>query len=207
MQRLLVCLPLIFLAACNLFSLFQEEGGSFMEKDIQLQGTITEEIFDCAFDSFCAYIVDSDSLGPVKVIWSTGRPRCEGSLAPDLKIGDKISVFGRQISPDQVSICAQPDYYIRLQESSPFMEQNIQLQGIITGQIFDCIFDGICAYMINSETLGPVTVIWATGMLRCEGILAPDLQIGDKINVFGRQISPDEISICAEPDYYIRIPD
>jgi hypothetical protein len=79
---------------------------------VDLSGTVEETINDCAADGICAYVVATEQ-GRVTVVWAEGMQRCEGSVAPDIAVGDQVSIRAAVTAPDRVSICGSPDYFIR----------------------------------------------------------------------------------------------
>lgn len=79
----------------------------------------------------------------------------------------------------------------------------VTFSGVIVGQIDDCMADGICAYTIETET-GVYNVIWAEGMMRCEGQFASQVVVGDTIEVSALVVEEKSVSICSSEEYFIR---
>ncbi len=86
----------------------------------------------------------------------------------------------------------------------PFViDSEVTVSGTVSGTIDDCAFDGICALVldVNGET---VNVIWAEGMLQCQGQYAGDIAVGDTVDAFGIARDDNSLSICPSPDYYVQ---
>ena len=79
----------------------------------------------------------------------------------------------------------------------------MSFSGTVTGNRNDCIVDGICSLYVDSD-LGEYEVIYAPGMMRCEGSYAGDAEIGDVVEVYGETVEPGVLTICTLPEYYIR---
>lgn len=79
----------------------------------------------------------------------------------------------------------------------------ITVTGDVTGIIGDCAFDGICATIITQGDGTEIEVIWAEGMLRCEGQY-DDVAQGQRLEAFGEVIDTTQISICRDASHYHR---
>lgn len=80
----------------------------------------------------------------------------------------------------------------------------IMINGVVTDTIDDCAFDGICALIITSVDID-YTVIYAPGMMLCEGEYDGTATIGDSVGVNGELTGEaNTITICTSPDYFIR---
>lgn len=81
----------------------------------------------------------------------------------------------------------------------------MMLNGVVTGTVEDCAFDGICALIVTSSDT-EYTVIYAPGMMQCEGEYDGNATVGDRVAVNGEFTEEaNTISICTSPDYYIRL--
>lgn len=81
--------------------------------------------------------------------------------------------------------------------------ETLTVSGTVVDTINDCIVDGICAYVVESEGVR-YDIIWAEGMLRCEGEYT-ELSIGDSVTAFGEVINESGgVSICRSDKYYVR---
>ncbi len=80
---------------------------------VNLAGTVTGTIDDCAFDGICAFIIDDKT----EVIWANGMMQCLGSMDNDITIGDQVEVYAEvplnTTRGSQVTICTGEEYYIR----------------------------------------------------------------------------------------------
>lgn len=86
--------------------------------DLQVTGTITATIDDCAFDGICAYVVDSEDFGTVNVIWSEGMTMngCSGQFEGQPQVGDNIESLGlvtELLEGTSITICPSQAYYVR----------------------------------------------------------------------------------------------
>src|SRR3712207_7577158 len=50
----------------------------------------------------CAYVVATEQ-GRVTVVWAEGMQPCAGSVAPDIAVGDQVSIRAAVTAPDRVS--------------------------------------------------------------------------------------------------------
>ena len=89
--------------------------------------------------------------------------------------------------------------------SNPIGEigQVITVSGDIIGSVDDCVFDGICATIIRSDDGMVYEVVWAEGMLQCEGQWE-DIPEGARLEARGEIISDTQLSICCNSSYYMR---
>lgn len=78
-----------------------------------------------------------------------------------------------------------------------------RLTGDVVDTIDDCAFDGICAYVIDTDQ-GQYKVIWAPGMMPCKGTMDDNIVVGATVEVFGEVMEVDSISICTDSTYIIR---
>lgn len=79
----------------------------------------------------------------------------------------------------------------------------IQIQGTVVDTINECIVDGICAHVVDTDT-EQYTVIWAPGMIPCEGQVEPEIAVGDTVDVYAEVQAADTLSVCTAQDYFIR---
>ncbi|MEL6408462.1 MAG: hypothetical protein AAFR81_29110 [Chloroflexota bacterium] len=82
------------------------------------------------------------------------------------------------------------------------------LSGEVVEFISDCAFDGICAYVVETESGEQVTVIWSEGMSpNCQNDMFnggdTDIQVGDTLEATGRAIDDSTISACGNDSYSI----
>ena len=80
----------------------------------------------------------------------------------------------------------------------------ISVTGTVIGTIDDCAFDGICALVVDTDS-GVYDVIYAPGMMMCEGTYDGSAVIGDTVEVYGELAEQSTITICTSPDYYINM--
>ena len=79
----------------------------------------------------------------------------------------------------------------------------ITVTGEVTGSIGDCAFDGICATIITTDDGKTIDVIWAEGMVRCEGQYE-DIAQGQRLEARAEVIGASQVSICRDATYYHR---
>ena len=77
-----------------------------------------------------------------------------------------------------------------------------RIAGTVIGTIDDCAFDGICALIIDANSV-IYNVIYAPGMMMCEGTYDGNAVIGDTVEIYGELDEQIAITICTSPDYYI----
>lgn len=187
------------------------------QEAVMVAGTVVRTIDDCAFDSICAYVVDTGA-GEINVIWSEGRTiePCQGFVEANIVVGDAIEAYGAsstRLDGESISICGDASYYVSLaDQDTPQQEptgaadvQNIT--GTVVEQISDCAFDGICAYVVETDA-GQVNVIWSEGMTLqgCLGTIDAGIEIGDSIEATGATsmaLEGASISVCGDASYYI----
>ena len=100
------------------------------------------------------------------------------------------------------------------EETEPIGEVDsiITISGTVSETIDDCIFDGMCAFVIATEAHGNVTIIWSEGdSPNCANDMFGDLanhtvQIGDIVEAMGRVVSADAITTCGNDTFFIRKP-
>jgi hypothetical protein len=88
----------------------------------------------------------------------------------------------------------------------------VELTGTVVDTIGDCAFDGICAYVVDTER-GQVTVIWSRGLSiveaedvpPCLGSLDQGIAVGDTVDIRAAAIAEDRVSICASQDYFVQV--
>lgn len=80
----------------------------------------------------------------------------------------------------------------------------VDLSGTVVDTIGDCAFDGVCAYIVDTDR-GQVTAIWSEGMVRCEGSLEQNIAVGDTVDIRAAAIAENRVSICASQDYFIQM--
>ncbi|NJK81676.1 MAG: hypothetical protein HC876_16835 [Chloroflexaceae bacterium] len=102
-----------------------------------------------------------------------------------------------------ISACGSPIATGTTNNGAPAVNQEMQISGPVVDTIDDCAFDGLCAYVIETEQ-GRYNAIWAQGMLPCEGQVDQHIAVGATIEVFGVVTDATSVSICASTDYYIR---
>lgn len=79
----------------------------------------------------------------------------------------------------------------------------VQFQGTVIDTVDDCVVDGTCALVVETDT-GRYSVVWAEGMRQCAGDYAGGVAIGDQVEVFGAVQEHDRVSICGSDTYAIR---
>lgn len=79
----------------------------------------------------------------------------------------------------------------------------INLSGTVVDTIDDCVVDGICAYVVDTDQ-GRITAIWAEGMQRCEGTMDAGINVGDTVTIRAEATATDTVSICSRATYFIR---
>jgi len=227
-MRTITLTPLLLLialavSACGLSEFFTTESDinaptiEVSAGDVNLTGTVTATVDDCAFDGICALIVETDS-GTYQVNWAEGMMGCLGEYTGDVAVGDTVDVFAETREPGTVSICGGEAYFIRKQgqaqlpltpigEEGPPMAQpggeTLNLTGTVTATVDDCAFDGICALIVETDN-GTYQVNWAEGMMGCLGEYTGDVAIGDTVDVFAEAREPGTVSICSGEQFYIR---
>lgn len=80
----------------------------------------------------------------------------------------------------------------------------VNLTGTVVDTIDDCIVDGICAFVVDTDQ-GQINAIWAEGMRRCEGTMDSGIAVGDTVTIRGAVTDADSVSICGGAGYFIRI--
>ena len=85
----------------------------------------------------------------------------------------------------------------------PAVGSTARLTGEVVDTIDDCAFDGICAYVVDTDQ-GQYKAIWEPGMIPCEGTMDADIVVGDTIEIFGEVVDTDSISICTDSTYTLR---
>jgi hypothetical protein len=85
---------------------------------------------------------------------------------------------------------------------APAPGDEFQFQGTVVDTIDDCVVDGTCALVVETDT-GRYTAVWAEGMRQCAGDFAGGVDIGDEVEVFGSAQEGDRVSICDADTYYI----
>lgn len=92
-------------------------------------------------------------------------------------------------------------------------ESEMQVSRQVTGEVIefigDCAFDGICAYVVETDSGEAITVIWVEGDSPiCQNDPFQggdsDIVVGDSIDSLGRVIDDSTTSACGDPSYYIR---
>ncbi|NOK57685.1 MAG: hypothetical protein GFH27_549303n50 [Chloroflexi bacterium AL-W] len=84
----------------------------------------------------------------------------------------------------------------------PAVGSTARLTGEVVDTIDDCAFDGICAYVVDTDQ-GQYKAIWAPGMISCEGTMDEHIVVGDTVEIFGEVTEADSISICTNSTYSI----
>ncbi|MEM8533142.1 MAG: hypothetical protein AAGF95_20015 [Chloroflexota bacterium] len=85
----------------------------------------------------------------------------------------------------------------------PVVGSTARITGEVVDTIDDCAFDGICAYVVDTDQ-GQYKVIWAPGMIPCHGTMDGDIVVGDTVEVFGEVTEADSLSICTDSTYSLR---
>ena len=213
-----LCFIAIVATACNLFSFMGVETmGSepppppiVQSGLIGVTGTVIGTIDDCAFDGSCALIIESDST-IYTVVYAPGMMMCEGTYDGSAVIGDAVEVYGEFSDETVITICTFPDYYMRVVGTStpasspatpPPWDMPFTVTGTVIGTIDDCAFDGICALVVDTDS-GVYDVIYAPGMMMCEGSYDGNTLIGDTVEIYGELTEQSTITICTSSDYYI----
>lgn len=86
--------------------------------------------------------------------------------------------------------------------NAPTVGGTARLTGEVVDTIDDCAFDGICAYVVDTDQ-GQYKAIWAPGMISCEGTMDEHIVVGDTVEIFGEVTEADSISICTNSTYSI----
>lgn len=175
-----------------------------------VSGQIIETINECLVDGDCGYIIVPAEGGLLTVIWSEGdSPNCQNDMFPQddsiIYIGSQIEAFGYIVDDTTISVCGDDSYYIRLAVDRP---ETRQVSGTVIEFIGDCAFDGICAYIVETDVGEAITVIWAEGMspngqndmfAQNDG----DIVVGDTVDSLGRVVDDVTFSACGDDSYYI----
>lgn len=87
------------------------------EAELTIQGTVTENVHDCAFDGDCYVVVQTDDGGQVNVIYTSGMLLgCPNlNLDPtlwDLAAGERVEAFGEVWNDGSIMVCTRDDYYL-----------------------------------------------------------------------------------------------
>jgi hypothetical protein len=72
--------------------------------------------------------------------------------------------------------------------------EEVRFRGTVVDTIDDCVVDGICALVVETDT-GRYTAVWSQGMRQCLGNIENGIAIGDPVEVFGRAQDTASVSI------------
>ena len=81
--------------------------------------------------------------------------------------------------------------------------EEITVTGTVVGSIDECAFDGNCAHVLNVDG-AEVNVIWAQGMMQCQGQYDDGIQMRHIVEAFGVAVDRNSLTICTSPEYYVR---
>ncbi len=81
----------------------------------------------------------------------------------------------------------------------------VQMQGTVVDTVDDCAFDGICAYVVDTDA-GAYNVIWSEGMtpVPCQGEIDTAIAVGDTVEFSAEVRTADSVSVCPSADYFVR---
>ncbi|MFP4439278.1 MAG: hypothetical protein ACLFVO_18710 [Chloroflexaceae bacterium] len=81
----------------------------------------------------------------------------------------------------------------------------VQMQGTVVDTVDDCAFDGICAYVVETDQ-GAYNVIWSEGMtpVPCQGDIDTGITVGDMVEFSAEVRTADSVSVCPSADYFVR---
>jgi hypothetical protein len=93
-------------------------------------------------------------------------------------------------------------------ESAPPMTANeLAIEGVLVEHINDCIFDGICAVVVETADGSQYTVTYAPGMLICSNPNLPanisEWVVGDQVEAFGEVVEDGSILVCNSDTYFL----
>ena len=144
-----------------------------------ITGVVYENVMQVPVDGNNFLMVDVE-IGRVLVLYQEGgrvpadmaEQQCNNNplvaeSAQRIQAGDTVEIFGvRRTDVYLLDVCSSSDYYINvIQSASDEEEDDMQTTGQVTGTIVDfindCPVDGICAYVVETETGERVTVIWS----------------------------------------------
>lgn len=152
---------------------------------------MAHEIYDievCSSESFTIAIAsDTESVQPINI-----NPDAPAPIDPIMI--DPSSDAGRGNLDSQID------------EDGNIITRT--LSGEVVDFISDCAFDGICAYIVETNAGEQVTVIWAEGdSPNCMNDPFnggdTDIQVGDTLEATGRVIDDNTISGCGDEVYNI----
>lgn len=81
--------------------------------------------------------------------------------------------------------------------------EGVTATGTVVDRIDDCAFDGICAYMVDTDR-GQLTAIWAEGAVPCAGRMDQNIALGDAVDIHAVATAAQQVSMCGAPDSFIQ---
>jgi hypothetical protein len=209
------------LVGCSFGQMFSssDEPDSLTVSEMTISGTVLENNQGCAADADCYLTVETED-GTFTVIYGEGRrlpvegqALCDAN--PDMynfgfsvAIGAEVEIYARVREDGTLATCYDPQYTIQvLSEGDAPMNAGevLTFTGTIVEHINDCIFDGICAWVVESDGTR-YTVIYSPGMMMCpnpNGIIE-EIAIGDTVAVTAEVVGENELLLCNSTDYTLR---
>jgi hypothetical protein len=222
-NRLITILGLLALAwvlvGCSFGQMFSgsNEPESLTVSEMTINGTVLENNQGCAADADCYLVVETED-GTFTVVYGEGRrlpveeqPLCDAN--PDVynfgftvEVGAQVEIFARVREDGTLATCYDPQYTIQVLRSGDApMGEVLTFTGTVVEHINDCIFDGICAWVVESDNTR-YTVIYSPGMMMCpnpNGIVE-EIGIGDTVAVTAEVVGENELLLCNSTDYTLR---
>ncbi len=96
--------------------------------------------------------------------------------------------------------------WTRGQERSGLTEGcEVTIEGKVTGRVerSEGVTDGEFALKVSTADYGTVNVVYSAFRL-CHNEVGASLKAGDRIEVYGKVISKDKITVCLSKHYYIK---
>ena len=200
----------------DMFSGTNEPDSSGADNEVTILGVVVENNQGCAADADCYLTVETED-GTFTVIYGEGRrlpveeqPLCDAN--PDVynfgfsvAVGTEVEIFAREREDGTLATCYDPKYTIEVLSEEAPMGTVLTINGTVIEHINDCIFDGICAWVVESNGI-PYTVIYAPGMMQCPNpnAITEEIAIGDTVEVTAEVVGTNELLLCNSTDYTLR---
>lgn len=205
------------LVACTFGVMFGEPDSVTADNEITIRGVVVENNQGCAADADCYLTVETEN-GTYTVIYGEGRrmpveeqPLCDAN--PDVynfgfgvTSGTEVEIFARVREDGTLATCYDSKYTIEVvDEGSEPVGEVLSFTGTVVEHINDCIFDGICAWVVESDGTR-YTVIYAPGMMQCPNpnAITDEIVIGDTVEVTAEVVGTNELLLCNSTDYTLR---
>lgn len=211
----LLLATVLILTACSLDDFFPDPVQPTVGGNQTFTGIVVENVPGCTYDADCYFTVETaDAIWTV--YYSEGRraptperPVClengnAANIAFGLFPGDEVRVFARVIDDHTAATCYANDYTIEVLTPAANVGSEMTITGVVVDTIEDCVFDGICALVVDAAD-GRYTVVFSPGEAQCPNFAALDMTIGlgDTVEVFAMVTGNYELFTCPSMTYYI----